>query len=363
MIDDPADPEAHERASSRALDAGSGLAPTSTDSTDEPADPRRVTAPLVDPGTARSVQVEAAADELGLSALGPLSSERKGREWSLVLQSMGVWHALRSSYGGWFVLVHDADRARASAAIERYEEENRDWPPRETRERPRFAGTPLAPFLFIALAVFFMAATGPAAAGSRWFQHGTAVSDLVVGSQPWRAVTALTLHADSVHVIGNVISGAIFASAVDRRLGPGVSALAVLVAGAAGNAANAAWHHAIGEGFHGSIGASTAVFGAVGLLAASQLVLDRSHAPRGRRWLEIVAPIAGGAALLGALGASPQADLGAHLFGFLAGLVLGLPLALFARRKRAAGTRWWAQAGSAALAVGLVVGAWQLAMR
>ena len=33
--------------------------------------------------------------------------------------------------------------------------------------------------------------------------------------------TALTLHADAVHVLGNAISGAVFGSAVNRRLGPG----------------------------------------------------------------------------------------------------------------------------------------------
>ncbi len=305
--------------------------------------------------------------EIGLVALGPVRGDRKMREHALVLQSMGVGHAVRPTQAGYFLLVPEADEPRARASIDRYEEENRDWPPRPRRERPGFAGAPLAPLLFLAVAAFFVLATGPVASGSRWFQHGTAVSDLVIGREPWRAVTALTLHADSVHILGNVISGGVFASAVDRRLGPGLSALAVLASGAAGNAANALWHHAIGEGGHASIGASTAVFGAVGLLAATQLVLDRSQAPRGRRWIEVVAPVVGGAALLGSLGASPQSDLGAHLFGFLAGIVIGLPIALGVRWRRggpvARGPRWWTQASAAAIAVGLVVGAWQLAAR
>lgn len=305
--------------------------------------------------------------EAGFAAVGPVQGERRAREYALVLQSMGLEHAMRPTDAGLVLVVREADEARARASIERYEEENRDWPPRAQREKPRFSGTPLTPILFVALAAFFLLATGPVASGSRWFLHGTAVSDLVIGREPWRAITALTLHADSVHVLGNVLSGAVFVSATDRRLGPGVSALAVLASGAAGNAANALWHHAIGEGFHASIGASTAVFGAVGLLAATQLVLNRAHAPRGRRWLDVAAPVVGGAALLGALGASPQADLGAHLFGFLAGLLIGLPIALFIRHQQRGasprGPRWWAQSGSGALAVGLVVGAWQLAMR
>jgi membrane associated rhomboid family serine protease len=326
---------------------------------------------LASPARADDARYEAETGEAldaGLSAIGPLVGERKTREHALVLQSMGLWHAVRPTYAGAFLLVREADAARARASITRYDEENRDWPPRPRRERPSFVGTPLAPMLFVALAAFFLLATGPVASGSRWFQHGTAVSDLVIGRQPWRAVTALTLHADSVHILGNVISGAVFASAVDRRLGPGLSALAVLASGFAGNAANALWHHAIGEGGHASIGASTAVFGAVGLLAATQLVLDRTHAPRQRKWTEIVAPLVGGAALLGSLGASPSSDLGAHLFGFLAGIVIGLPIAVGVRWRRGSGPtpkapRWWTQASAAAIAVGTVLGCWVLALR
>src|SRR5262249_24543175 len=154
--------------------------------------------------------------------------------------------------------------------------------------------------------------TGPVAGGSRWFQHGASISNLVLSKQPWRAVTALTLHADSVHVMGNVISGAIFASAVGRRLGPGGGPLAVLGAGIAGNVANALFHHYTGDGGHGSIGASTAVFGAVGILAATQLVVDRRRTSGPRRVLDVLSPVVGGLALLGALGASPNSDLGAH---------------------------------------------------
>ena len=142
--------------------------------------------------------------------------------------------------------------------------------------------------------------------------------------------------------------------------------LAVLASGIVGNVANAFWHHASGNGDHGSIGASTAVFGAIGLLAASQLVLDRAHAPKSapRRMLDVLAPLVGGLALLGALGSSERADLGAHLFGFLSGVVLG-GLAMWPLRHRAqgdAGPRWL-QALLGALSIATVVGAWHLALR
>src|SRR5262249_27637372 len=125
----------------------------------------------------------------------------------------------------------------------------------------------------------------------------------------------------------------IFASAVHRRLGPGTGSLAIVASGVLGNLANALFHHARGEGFHASIGASTAVFGAVGILATTQILLDPPR-PSGDRktFMELLAPIVGGLALLGALGASPQSDLGAHLFGFLSGTLMGVIAALPLRR-------------------------------
>ena len=73
------------------------------------------------------------------------------------------------------------------------------------------------------------------------------------------------------------------------------------------------------------MGASTAVFGAIGLLSALGVAARRRHEPKTRRaWLALGA----GLALLAMLGtAGERVDLWAHLFGWLAGLALGLPIA------------------------------------
>ena len=344
----------------------------------------KVVLPMLGMGSA-AASIEASSPEetsspepaLGLTALGPIGSERKARDWALVLQSMSIWHAARHTSRGWFLLVRDEEYARASGSIERYEVENRDWPPPRPRERLRHPASLAAPIVFFVMAAFFLV-TGAASGGSLWFQRGASVADLVVSTQPWRAVTALTLHADGGHVMGNVISGSIFASAVHRRLGPGGGSLAILASGIAGNLANALWHHTSGNGGHASIGASTAVFGAVGLLAATQFVVDRPQTEGTRRgWIEIVSPLVGGLALLGTLGASPRADLGAHLFGFLSGVIIGLfalgPARLLRKpvpvdaaptsvRFADAPRRWWVQPLLGAIAAGVVLGAWQMAM-
>src|SRR5262249_1129248 len=218
-------------------------------------------------------------------------------------------------------------------------------PPRRVREQPRFAPSAVAPIVFLALAAFFMI-TGPAVRSSAWFLRGTAVTSLVLSSEPWRAGTALTLHADTSHLIGNAVSGTVFASAGHRRLGPGGGSLAILASGIAGNVANAFYHRALGDADHGSIGASTAIFGAIGLLAATQLFLNRRKDSGERGWLSWAGPIIGGLALLGALGASAQADLGAHLFGLTAGLLIGGVAGLLLRGKlgtaqRPSARAWW----------------------
>lgn len=377
---------------SASVPAGSFPAPSTTLRVPVPAArPYPFTAPALVARGARpdALAIAPAPEEdafAGLTALGPVASERKARDYALVLQSMSTWHVIRRAHTGWVLLVRDADYAAASGAIDRYEEENRDWPPRPVRERPRHAPSPVTPLLFLTLIAFFLV-TGPAAADSHWFSQGTAVTREVLSSQPWRAVTALTLHADGSHVLGNAISGTVFASAVHRRFGAGGSALAVLASGILGNVANAFWHRSLGDPGHGSIGASTAVFGAIGLLAASQVVLnvgvraeDRA-AKTPRSWTNIVAPLVGGLALLGALGSGgPTTDLGAHLFGFLAGVLIGA-LAAWPQRGQSitfdgasrrmdhaiaigsGAPSWWMQTALGGVAAAIVVVAWQLALR
>lgn len=298
----------------------------------------------------------------GFTAIGPVYGERKAREWSLVLQSIEIWHVVHHTQSGWVLLVRDQDYERARTSIDKYEVENRDWPPKRARERPRHPESRVPLAMFVALTLFFLI-TGPVAGGSGWFQRGTAVTDLVLSSAPWRAVTALTLHADTAHVLGNAVSGTIFVSAVSRRLGPGGGALAVLASGVLGNVMNAVYQRGIGNGSHASIGASTAIFGAIGLLAATQIALDHNdHREAQRGLLERAAPFVGGLALLGALGASPSSDLGAHLFGLVAGLVIGLVVGFPLRWRKSNAGPLWLQASLGAVAAVVILGSWQLAI-
>jgi membrane associated rhomboid family serine protease len=292
----------------------------------------------------------------GIAAIAPTPSLRKAQEWLFVLRSVGIegWIRQSADDGAFLILLPVAIRDRALEQLRTYEVENRDYPARPAPDKPLYGSSGYAALTMIAL-VFFFTLTGPVSHGGRWFRAGIADSAAMLHGAPWQAVTALTLHADEMHVLGNAISGTIFLSAVHRRLGGGVGTLAVLVAGAAGNALNAVWH---GPGHH-SLGASTAVLAAVGVLATTQLVLNRQLSGRG--WMGWVAPILGGLALLGAIGSKPGSDLFAHLWGLVAGMVVGL-VAGFAVRGRTTPWHGGVQIAGAVASIGIVVGAWALAL-
>jgi membrane associated rhomboid family serine protease len=303
------------------------------------------------------------ADEAGpvLEIIGPVTDRGVAREWALVLQSQAIAYVMLLAPGGWVLRVAGRDFARALDHIERYEDENVDWPPPDRRAETRHPPSPLVPLFFLAVTLFFFYVTGPASARSVWLERGRADAALL-WREPWRMVTALTLHSDAAHVLGNLVAGSIFGAALGRRLGPGGGLFALVAAGALGNTANALYHLAHG---HRSIGASTAVFGAIGALAAVQTVLVLTERDRWRRRLalvDVVGPLVGGLALLGALGSGRDSDLGAHGFGFAAGCLAVLPVAWFVRWRDRPPSRSW-QIGLALVALALVIGSWLAAMR
>ena len=180
---------------------------------------------------------------------------------------------------------------------------------------------------------------------------------IVAGEQWWRAVTALTLHADVVHLVSNVVSGLGFAFFVCRFFGAAAGWLLVLLSGVAGNVLNAMVYY---PEPHYSIGASTSVFGALGLLTGVGLWAAVS-APDRRltlpRWL---VPLFGGLTLLGLFGVGEgNVDVAAHISGFLCGVVFGA-LGACVQRWFVWLQRWAPLVGG--LALFLIGGAWWLAL-
>ncbi len=272
-------------------------------------------------------------------------------EWALVLVAEGLAPTIRRAPGGWAVVVPEGQAAAAEVALAAYARESRPAP--VPPPVPAWTGDgPLAAALAVAGGLLaFHRVTGPWRDDTVWFARGAADAQHLLGGEPWRAVTALTLHADTGHVFGNALAAALLVTLVGRALGPGLAVLAVLAAGAGGNVANA-WLHA---GDHLSVGASTAVFGAVGLLGGLGAARRRLRLGRRPAWTSLGASL-GLLAMLGTGG--ERTDLWAHGFGLAVGLALGAVLGFALRRPPA--LAWQILCGAAAAAV--VAASWRAAM-
>lgn len=189
--------------------------------------------------------------------------------------------------------------------------------------------------------------------GGAAFRAGAADARNILAGQTWRAVTALTLHADAAHLLSNAVSGGVVAAALCRTLGGGLAAVLLVAAGAGGN-----WLNAVLRGpGHVSVGASTAVLGGIGIVTGLACIRSwRLGTGLARAWV----PLAAGFALLALLGATEDArvDVGAHLLGFLVGGVLGGLTGVVLRRTPGRAV----QRALGAAAALVVAGAWVLAL-
>jgi len=277
------------------------------------------------------------------------------RAWAVALEARRIPCRAEAAGAGWRLLVPPKLFATALDELRQFETENRDWPP-PLPPAPPPSDNPLTTLSVLALLGTFhnlvrLDLSGLSAAD--WIGRGSADAGAIRAGEWWRTVTALTLHADGLHLMGNLLIGGAFILLLCRALGSGLAWSLILASGILGNALNA-W---LQTPLHRSVGASTAVFGAVGLLAAVGLLMDGRRLRR--RWY---LPIAAALALLALLGSEGEnTDLGAHLFGFAAGIALGLPTGWILGRRGRPAPRLNALLALASLA--LVGGAWWVALR
>jgi membrane associated rhomboid family serine protease len=279
------------------------------------------------------------------------SDARLAGEWELVLLAQGLSPSLRRTTGGLVLSVSEAELGRALASLAAYDRENPDKLAErsEPMELERLVGGIAVGLMLL----IFYSVTVQWSPALSWFDRGSANAQKIFQGELWRTVTALTLHADFGHALSNAVAIAIFLSAVSSLVGGGLGGVLVLFAGAGGNLANA-WLHGWS---HDSVGASTAVFGAVGLLGGLGVTQRRRRAlNRWRAWL----PVAAALALLGMLGSSGQrVDIWAHLSGLLVGAGIGLSVGGIATRPPGILIQW---ASGTAAAVALVC-CWIFALR
>lgn len=296
---------------------------------------------------------------------------------SLSLSSARIPHSLRREAGSWKLLVPPVHVQEATRQACRYLLENLDTdaPVENDPLDPFSPADPRGPegahnrhvllavlWGILALAVFHGVTQGEVGWMGLdrvgWNLLGRVDSGRVLAGAWWRTVTALTLHADGEHLLGNMLMGGLFLVLLGRAIGAGPAWLLAVVAGMLGNMLNS-WAHGPG---HLSVGASTAVFGVVGGLTGLRAVLGYGDGRAGGRLRAMALPVAAGFMFLALLGAGDErTDLGAHLFGLAAGLGLGGLAGLLLMQTRSRPPAWVAWC-CAALAVFLPVWAWREAL-
>ncbi len=272
-------------------------------------------------------------------------------EASLVLASQWLKHWIEFD-GREFILTVDPDDAsNASQVLTQYESENRDFHVSDPQTIPP-VDLHLAPLLhlFIPVAVFFWAGSAP---WQEWLtRRGGADAQKILSGEWWRCLTATTLHADHEHLLGNMLSGFFILNLLRRRCGPGTSMLLLTLAAGLTNFTVAL----ASTPEHFSLGFSTVVFAALGMLAGVETIHLPKHPLGGLRQLS---PLLAAFFLAVFVGVGEKVDVKAHFFGFGFGVVFS-PLALWLE-KRWTGPRW--QTVGVGIIYGVYAVSWWLAQK
>jgi membrane associated rhomboid family serine protease len=286
--------------------------------------------------------------EVYRSASHPACQDR-----ALVLTAVNIENVMVIEGADCLLCVDAANAALALAHLRQYETENRPVPIVRVVTR-------VYPHAWVGAVLYAVVLLGVALAISNglWrpeaFENGALDAGLVQRGQWWRALTALTLHLDANHIVANLGGGIWFGYLAARLLGSGM-AWCLIVTGAA----LANWLEAVlGSPMHRSVGASTAVFTALGLMAAHSW---RTRLPLRLSWARRRAPLVAGAVLLGWLGTAGEGtDVVAHVMGFTVGCLFGATAGLPVVSRTLARVPQWL-AGATALASLAVAWAFALA--
>lgn len=238
-------------------------------------------------------------------------------ELRLVLEATGIESRIGQGEGHWTLEVSPQDAGRAEQELAAYQlEKSVDVRP-VVEPTPLFQGAGWGVLVYCLFLISISLLATVDGYGWRWSEVGPMRAGEVVNGRWWQTVTALTLHADLTHLSSNLLFGSLFGFLAGRVLGGGVAWLSIVVAGAVGNFLNAMAR----QPEHVSIGASTAVFAALGILVAHALY-PRVSIP-GSAWKRF-SPLIAGVVMLAFLGTEGErTDVLAHVTGFVAGLMIG----------------------------------------
>jgi membrane associated rhomboid family serine protease len=290
-------------------------------------------------------------DDIAFRPVGEGRARGDLREASLVLAAVGIEHRIVSEGELWRIEVAVEDEPRARLQLEKFDRENEGGAD-PAADLPADVDSGWWGVLGYLVVIWLVPVLQGGFRSVDWYGVGALEAGAVAAGEWYRTVTALTLHGDLAHIFANSVFGSVFGLFLGRCLGSGFGWLLVLLAAAAGNALNAL----VQPPAFSSIGASTATFAALGLVAT--FVWRRGYL-RKRDWKRSFAPVFAAVALLAFTGTGGEnTDVLGHLAGFVAGVLTGFAVARFDLRRLGKSGQWLA--GGATLL--LVAGAWNAAI-
>ncbi|MGI6395254.1 MAG: rhomboid family intramembrane serine protease [bacterium] len=253
-------------------------------------------------------------EQQNTSALIYARNKPVAEEYSLLLNSLGINNGLIFVNNSWAIEVGAVDFNVAYEEISNYEKSGRIAKVKNRFAHIRFQKLNYFYFFstLIALTIFHFIVHG--FPELNLIKSGRSSASAITEGEIYRAVTGLTLHADIKHLFSNVVFGGIAVFSLATLLGTGLSWVLFLMSGFFGNVLNAYFYGSA----HNSIGASTAVFGTIGVLAGLQL-FEKFREKKSYAWI----PFGAALGLLAMLGSSENTDFMAHLFGFVSGIPIG----------------------------------------
>ncbi len=262
-------------------------------------------------------------------------------DWSLVLASQAIEATIDcgENGSGWGLIVPAEDLDKAVTALRQYHLENRHWGWARQVVGPGLLFDWTSVLWAGLLGIFFwISEVDPG------FRLAGIMTPVKVGhGEWWRLFTSIWLHADASHLAANAGLGLVFLGLVMGRYGAGLGLLASYLAGVGGNLL--VW--IIGRE-QSSLGASGAVMGALGLLAAQSF----SKGPRSPYETKVlISGLLGGLMLFVLFGLSPESDVRAHAGGFVSGVLMGAVLARAPHAADKVGLNVWAGLSFLALVV------------
>ncbi len=258
----------------------------------------------------------------GWTVIFDSTSRQACNDRALVLTSLKIPYDILSDDIRYMLAVPVEVEEKAKYEIWQYDKENQPVPRHKPKLVPEYQNPVPGVIVYIVIVCLVAWLAGESVFNRDWVAAGRVDGQLIRQGEWWRTLTALTLHSGLRHIAGNIGFGAVFGILAGRLFGSGLTWFCVVVASGFANILNTL----LLASDHKSIGASTAVFAALGLIAG---FVWRAKLMAQDRWAYRLGPIVGGIALLAYTGTGgPNTDIGAHLAGFVCGFGFGMLLTL-----------------------------------